>query len=243
MKVLCAAGTLIVALATIGCGHRTPPPETAPSPPEADDRQPGAEAPPPAAGVTGRPARLHTIESGDTLWSLSRRYGVSVDALVRANQLADPDRLTIGDPLIIPGPADPAAAGGGAAASGWVWPVAGGEVISGFGARRGRETHRGLDIRASPGQPVLAARSGTVVYAGGDMSDYGNAVILDHGNGLTSLYGHNQELLVREGDRVSRGQMIARAGKTGNATTVHVHFEVRRYTQALDPLRFLGAGH
>jgi murein DD-endopeptidase MepM/ murein hydrolase activator NlpD len=88
---------------------------------------------------------------------------------------------------------------------------------------------------------VFAARTGTVVFAGADMLDYGNAVILDHGNGLTTLYGHNEELLVRTGERVTRGQTIARAGKSGNASTVHVHFEVRRYAEALDPMRFLGS--
>jgi murein DD-endopeptidase MepM/ murein hydrolase activator NlpD len=97
------------------------------------------------------------------------------------------------------------------------------------------------DIRALAGQPVFATWTGTVVYAGADMLDYGNAVILDHGNGLTTLYGHNQELLVRAGERVTRGQTIARAGRSGNASTVHVHFEVRRYAEALDPLRFLGS--
>jgi murein DD-endopeptidase MepM/ murein hydrolase activator NlpD len=70
------------------------------------------------------------------------------------------------------------------------------------------------------------------------MRDYGTAVIIDHGNGLTSLYGHNSELLVSTGDRVGRGQPIARAGRSGNATTVHCHFEVRRYAKALDPVPF-----
>lgn len=253
MKTLRPACALIIASATLGCGSRTPP-ETAPGAPGTNE---AATAERPSEEHSAPAPLVHTVASGDTLWSLSRRYGVSVDDLARANELPDPDLLSIGDRLVIPGrvgsgsaPAAGAdtidgrtlaAARGDLPANAWVWPVSGGEVMSSFGARRGQQTHHGVDIRATSGQPVLAAFAGTVVYAGGGMSDYGNAVILDHGNGLTSLYGHNEELLVREGERVTRGQTIARAGRSGNATTVHLHFEVRRYAEALDPMRFLSS--
>jgi murein DD-endopeptidase MepM/ murein hydrolase activator NlpD len=176
--------------------------------------------------------RTHTVQPGDTLWSLSRRYEVSVSDLVRANDLTDPNRLSVGERLIIP-----ADAVGGT----WAWPVAGGEILSGFG-RRGLDTHRGLDIGARAGQQVVAAWPGVVVYAGSNMGGYGNAIILDHGGGLTSLYGHNSELLVSTGDEVGRGEPIALAGASGNATGVHCHFEVRKNAVALDPLGFLRAG-
>lgn len=247
-------------VAIAGCGSRKPP-ETAPDAPVSTD--PAANAPAARASEPGAPAEapaplVHTVASGDTLWALSRRYNVPMDQLVRANALSDPDLLLIGDRLVIPskhgaagvpaGRADApgsyavgAARGGSVPVDAWIWPVSGGEVMSSFGSRRGRASHRGLDIRARAGQPVFAARPGTVVYAGAGMLDYGNAVILAHDNGLTSLYGHNEELLVREGERVARGQTIARAGMSGNATTVHVHFEVRRYAEALDPMRFLSS--
>ena len=254
------AAIVFTAVAIIGCSSRKSP-ETAPDAPDSTEpvaSAPAARSSEPDASA-GAPAPLvHTVASGDTLWALSRRYGVSVDGLVRANALADPDLLSIGDRLVIPGgrgvagvPASSTVAPGAGAvsaagadsvpASAWIWPVRGGEVMSGFGSQRGQAAHRGLDIRALAGQPVFATWTGTVVFAGADMLDYGNAVILDHGNGLTTLYGHNEELLVRAGERVTRGQTIARAGRSGNASTVHVHFEVRRYAEALDPLRFLGS--
>jgi murein DD-endopeptidase MepM/ murein hydrolase activator NlpD len=175
---------------------------------------------------------VHRVQRGETLSSIANRYGVSVDDFVRANDLADPDLLTVGQPLIIPA---------GSRGGSWSWPVAGGEILSGFGTDRGIEVHRGVDIRADAGQPVVAAWAGVVVYSGSDMRDYGNAVILDHGGGLTSLYGHNAELLVSAGDRVGRGDPIALAGSSGNATTVHCHFEVRKNAVAIDPLELLGS--
>ena len=227
MKVLRPGCVLLVALVAIGCGSARNPPAT--SPPPAPVALPATEAnrPNPA------PVRTHTVQPGDTLWSLSRRYEVSVADFVSANNLVDPNRLSVGERLIIP-----AHAVGGA----WAWPVAGGEILSGFGNRRGRNTHRGLDIGARAGQQVVAAWPGVVVYAGSSMRDYGNAIILDHGGGLTSLYGHNSELLVRMGDAVGRGEPIALAGESGNATGVHCHFEVRKNAVALDPLSFLRAG-
>ena len=213
---------LVVALTAIGCGSaRTPPATSPPSP------QPVA---PTAGEAEAAAVRMHTVEPGDTLWSLSRRYRVSVDDFVRANDLANPNRLSVGDTLIIPAHA---------AGAMWLWPVTGGEILSGFGDYRGARIHRGLDIRAYDHQPVVAAWPGVVVYAGANMRDYGNAVILDHGVGLTSLYGHNAELLVSTGDEVGRGQPIALAGRSGNATTVHCHFEVRKHAVALDPLELL----
>lgn len=227
MKVLRPVCVLLAALVAIGCGSARTPPATSPPPP-APVVGPAAEA----DRAAPSPVRTHTVEPGDTLWSLSRRYGVSVADFVRANDLTNPNRLSVGERLIIPAHA---------ARGTWLWPVAGGEILSGFG-RRGSDTHRGLDIRAHAGQQVVAAWPGVVVYAGSNMGGYGNAVILDHGGGLTSLYGHNSELLVSMGDEVGRGQPIALAGESGNATGVHCHFEVRKNAVALDPLEFLRAG-
>jgi len=227
MRVFRPCCILFVALTAIGCGSASPPPVTSPRAPER-----GA---PPAAetAAVNSLVRTHTVERGDTLWSLARRYSVSVADLVRANDLADPDRLAVGDRLVIPT---------GAAAAMWLWPVTGGEILSRFGADRGDDVHRGLDIRAYDGQRVVAAWPGVVVYAGSNMRDYGKAVILEHGGGLTSLYAHNSELLVGIGEDVARGQPIALAGRSGNATAVHCHFEVRKGALALDPLEFFANG-
>ncbi|HEY7471807.1 MAG TPA: M23 family metallopeptidase [Gemmatimonadota bacterium] len=127
-----------------------------------------------------------------------------------------------------------------------VWPLAadgGGLLSSEYGnrihPRAGEERfHGGLDLRAREGTPVYAAAAGTVV-ASGTSGAYGNLVILDHGAGLQTLYAHNARNLVRPGDSVRRGQPIALAGHTGNATGDHVHFEVRWKGGTVDPRTIL----
>lgn len=94
--------------------------------------------------------------------------------------------------------------------------------------------HTGLDLAQETGTPVRAAGWGIVRFAGWD-DTYGNLVVVDHGNGFTSLYGHNEALLVREGDLVSRGEPVARLGNTGRSSAPHLHFEVRLEDEPLDP--------
>jgi murein DD-endopeptidase MepM/ murein hydrolase activator NlpD len=116
------------------------------------------------------------------------------------------------------------------------WPVSG-PVTSGFGVRWGR-MHEGIDIAVPSGTPVGAAASGTVIFAGW-MSGYGNLVAIDHGNGLSTAYGHNSSLVVSVGQTVSAGTLIAYSGSTGHSTGPHVHFEVRVNGTPVDPLGYL----
>jgi len=120
-----------------------------------------------------------------------------------------------------------------------------GRLSSFFGLRDhpilgGLRMHSGLDIAAPEGSPVRAAQSGIVVFSG-SRDGYGQVVEIDHGQGLTTLYGHNQENLVQEGQLVRQGQVIALVGETGLATGPHVHFETRRQGQAIDPLALVSS--
>jgi murein DD-endopeptidase MepM/ murein hydrolase activator NlpD len=116
------------------------------------------------------------------------------------------------------------------------WPVSG-PVTSGYGMRWGR-MHEGIDIAVGDGTPVRAAAAGTVIYAGW-MSGYGNLVVVDHGNGLSTAYAHNSSLVVSVGRPVAAGELISYSGNTGNSTGLHVHFEVRVNGSAVDPLGYL----
>ncbi len=98
--------------------------------------------------------------------------------------------------------------------------------------------HQGLDIMADRNTPVLAARPGLVVYSGWDGSGYGRMVAIDHGDGLRTLYAHLNQLLVKKGQTVEQGQLIALSGNTGNSTGPHLHFEVSLHDKKLDPLAF-----
>jgi murein DD-endopeptidase MepM/ murein hydrolase activator NlpD len=126
--------------------------------------------------------------------------------------------------------------GSGVSASGLIWPVHG-PVTSGFGWRWGR-MHEGIDIAVPTGTPVAAAASGTVITAGW-LGGYGNLVVIDHGNGLATAYGHNSSVTVAAGQSVAQGQVIAYSGSTGHSTGPHVHFEVRVNGSAVDPFAYL----
>jgi murein DD-endopeptidase MepM/ murein hydrolase activator NlpD len=121
-------------------------------------------------------------------------------------------------------------------ASGFIWPV-NGVVVSGFGMRWGR-MHEGIDISASSGTPIWAAATGTVIWSGW-RGGYGNAVVVDHGNGLATLYAHASALLVGVGQSVAQGETVALVGSTGNSSGPHLHFEVRVNGVAVDPLLYL----
>jgi murein DD-endopeptidase MepM/ murein hydrolase activator NlpD len=98
--------------------------------------------------------------------------------------------------------------------------------------------HEGIDIAVPSGTPVVASASGTVIVAGW-MGGYGNLVVVDHGNGIATAYGHNTSVTVGVGLSVSQGQLIAYSGNTGHSTGPHVHFEVRVNGSAVDPLGYL----
>lgn len=125
----------------------------------------------------------------------------------------------------------------------FLWPAAaGGRITSGYGRREkpnaaATSIHRGIDIGVASGTNVLAADGGTVIVAGSGRS-YGNYVVIDHGNGYTTLYAHNSRLCVSVGESVSRGQVIAKAGSTGNSTGPHIHFEVSYNGSLVNPMNF-----
>lgn len=125
-----------------------------------------------------------------------------------------------------------------------IWPVTGTiRITSPFGWRyhpilRVKKYHNGEDIAVPSGTPVHAADGGVVVVSGWE-GGYGNYIAIDHGNGISTGYGHNSRLLVRQGDKVVKGQVIAYSGSTGLSTGPHVHFEVRKNGIPVDPLPFL----
>jgi len=142
-------------------------------------------------------------------------------------------------------PATASDAAGGAQGSGSVagssklrWPVAG-KVISGFGARADGTHNDGVNVAAPMGTDVHAAESGVVAYAGDELKGYGNLVLLRHDNGWVTAYAHADEIMVKRGDRIKRGQIIAKAGRTGQVDQPQVHFELRQGQKPVDPTPFM----
>lgn len=148
---------------------------------------------------------------------------------------AQPSAPTVPTQTTAASPAAPADDGGGR----FGWPLRG-PLISGFGSRADGVRNDGVNIKADAGTPVHAAASGVVVYAGNELRGFGELLLIRHTDGLTSAYAHNSELLVRRGQRVRRGQVIARVGQTGSVSSPQLHFEIRQGSQPVDPMRYLG---
>ena len=121
----------------------------------------------------------------------------------------------------------------------FLWPVQG-DLVGKYGPMAGGTQNDGINIRAAEGTPVLAADAGTVAYAGNELRGYGNLILIKHADGWMTAYAHNSKLLVTRGQKVQRGQVIARIGATGAVTEPQLHFEVRRGSRALDPMDYLG---
>jgi murein DD-endopeptidase MepM/ murein hydrolase activator NlpD len=122
------------------------------------------------------------------------------------------------------------------------WPVNGpAKVISGFGVKANGLRNEGVNISVPEGTAVKAAESGMVAYAGNELKGYGNLILIRHDGGWVTAYAHNKELLVKRGDTVKRGDIIARSGQTGSVDAPQLHFEVRKGATAMDPQKFFGA--
>jgi murein DD-endopeptidase MepM/ murein hydrolase activator NlpD len=191
--------------------------------------------------------RTYVVASGDTLYSIAWRHGVDHRDLARWNELANPNRISIGQRLVL------APRGGAPPASRQIspgpapnlsrptfsWPTQG-TIAARFGDRGILTT--GIGIAGREGQDVIASASGRVVYAGGGLADYGQLVIIEHNESWLTAYGHNRRLLVAQGQTIGRGQKIAEMG-LGPAREPRLYFEIRQNGDPLNPLRLLpGSG-
>jgi murein DD-endopeptidase MepM/ murein hydrolase activator NlpD len=118
------------------------------------------------------------------------------------------------------------------------WPVQG-RIVSEFGTKPDGGHNDGIDVAVPQGTSVKAAENGVVAYAGDELKGYGNLVLIRHSNNWVSAYAHNEEILVKRGDQVRRGQIIAKAGKTGQVSQPQVHFELRKGSRPVDPTKFM----
>ncbi|WP_094676819.1 M23 family metallopeptidase [Hydrocoleum sp. CS-953] len=136
------------------------------------------------------------------------------------------------------GQADTYLPGGSMQFTGYSWPARG-ALTSGYGWRWGR-MHRGIDIAAPTGTPIVAAAPGIVTYADWNSGGYGYLVEIQHPNGSLTVYAHNSQILVREGQKVAQGELIAKMGSTGRSTGPHLHFEIHpKGNGAVNPMAYL----
>jgi murein DD-endopeptidase MepM/ murein hydrolase activator NlpD len=209
-------------------------------------------APPSAISPSSAPRSaqgvFHIVQPGENLFRIGKTYDVPYEELARVNRIRDPRQITVGQRIFIPRAARPLPVevvapgeeGAPQSDTGYegslLWPVSG-AVNSGFGPR-GSSFHDGLDIGAPEGTPIRVVEHGEVIYSD-QLRGYGNMVIVRHNGGIVSVYAHNQVNLVRDGQQVARGEIIARVGSTGRVTGPHLHFEIRKNNLAQDPMLYL----
>lgn len=205
-------------------------------------------------GCMVRAGVVHKVGPGETLWRICKTYGVDIGEVVKINDIEDPTEIRAGAKIFIPGVkrvkiVTPASSDAKTLNRDGTrtkvkkgerlfrWPVKG-TVSSRFGTR-GSARHDGVDIRASKGTAIKAAERGKVAFVSNSYDKYGRIIILEHDKDYFTVYAHNSRNSVKLGQSVAKGQVIGKIGRSGNATGYHLHFEVRKGKQVLNPLFFL----
>lgn len=182
---------------------------------------------------------IHTVAQGETLSGIAEKYGLPVKTIADASGLKNSDYLVVNQRLVIPSAAavlkgrQVKGASRGLPVGEMEWPVLG-WISSPFGIRDGRP-HKGVDIAADSGAPIKSVMPGRVVFAG-PRGTYGLAVIVDHGDDISTLYAHASKILVSEGQWVKKGQVIGHVGNTGQSNGPHLHLELLIDGMHFDPL-------
>ncbi|MDB2705660.1 peptidoglycan DD-metalloendopeptidase family protein, partial [Pseudomonadota bacterium] len=201
-----------------------------------------------------KPPSVYKVKKGDTLYSISWRYGLDYKKVAKINRIRSPYRIYVGQKLYFKSAKIKSAATKTKKATSkkavkkaapktnysnkalvWRWPTKG-KVISTYS--KSAAGRKGINIAGKSGQTVQAAAGGKVVYSGNGLTRYGNLLIIKHNDVYLSAYAHNKRLLVREGQSVKAGQKIATLGRSGTQRE-QLHFEIRRNGKPIDPMRFL----
>lgn len=179
------------------------------------------------------PQQYHLVRAGDTLYAIAFLYNLNTEDLAHLNHLVHPYMLKVGQRLTLNAPLQPQFSKTLTVKpwSKWFWPTATNRV-------KVLHQHKGITIRGRYQQPIYAASSGVVAYAGQGIPGYGNLILIKHSNHLLSAYAYNANLFVVVGQSVAKGQKIAQMGYM-NKHVAALHFEIRLQGQAQDPLRYL----
>jgi lipoprotein NlpD len=206
-----------------------------------------------ATHTVARGGLYHVVGRGENLFRIGKAYGIDYRELASKNRIDDPAKIEVGQRIFIPGaarrlpveiiaplsaserPLEPHEIPVGERR--FLWPMRVGTLTSRFGPRNG-SFHDGIDIAAPEGTPVYAAREGHVIYSD-QIPGYGNIVIVEHADGLSTVYAHNAQNEVSQGDFVRQGAELSRVGRTGRTSGANLHFEIRNQNIARNPLFYL----
>jgi murein DD-endopeptidase MepM/ murein hydrolase activator NlpD len=169
------------------------------------------------------------MEKSETLWKLSKTYNIDLDEIIKINKITDVTNIEIGQLIFIPArpaqerPAQPNTF----SSDDFIWPLQG-KTVALFGDSFDNMINKGINIAPSRNQDVVASRSGKVVFCSDNFLCFGKTIIIDHTDGFSTVYARNAELLVKTGEYVKRGALIAKAGQAGRDKDIFLHFEIRK---------------
>ena len=192
----------------------------------------------PVLPKTTAQATIHRVEKGQTLWRISRLYGMEVEELASLNNIQDSTKLEIGQKLLVPAGRKLQKPLPGIAEEDFGWPLKG-KVICAFGQPLNNTVNKGINIEPNRSLDVLASRSGKVAFYSDDFLDLGKTIILEHPEGFWTVYARNHEVYVKPGELINKGMVIAKAGSAGAENKVYLHFEVRKGSKSENPLFYL----
>jgi murein DD-endopeptidase MepM/ murein hydrolase activator NlpD len=182
----------------------------------------------PAKPQFAMPGIYHRVEKGQTLWKISKIYNADLDEIARVNRIPDTTSIEPGQLIFIPSAQKKQYTFEQSNnMEDFSWPLKG-RVISGFGQVFNDMINKGLNIQKVRAQDVLASRSGKVTFYDNNFENFGKTIIVDHGDGYSTIYARNAEVLVKVGDYVQKGAVIAKVGSTGNDRNTYLHFEIRK---------------
>jgi murein DD-endopeptidase MepM/ murein hydrolase activator NlpD len=185
------------------------------------------------------PGFYHKVIPGETLWSISKQYQIPIEELIQTNRLPEAAYIETGQRLYISKDKKKmrltAIPTNGSLFS---WPVEG-HVISTFGSHNRGTTNKGIHISSREGTDIVSAQSGKVSFADDSVKGYGKMIIIDHSDHFQTVYAHNSENYVRQGDQVKRNQVIAKVGSSGRANHPYLHFEIRKDYKPKNPFHYL----
>jgi len=185
----------------------------------------------------------HTVLKGQTLWRIAKAYDADIQKIIDSNRIGSPSKIDTGQKIFIPDAYKTVSIETFQSIPlkserGYIWPIKG-KITSYYGSKVDSVTNKGIDIKATQGQTIVAARSGKVVFCDEKVKGLGKTLIIDHGDTFSTLYAHNSENLAECGDYVKQNQVIAKAGQTGRAEKPGLHFQIRKGHKPQNPFYYL----
>lgn len=188
------------------------------------------------------PGIYHRVQRGETLWRISKIYGMDLEKIVQANRISDAGNIEVGQLILIPQASAKRqflSREASARLEDFIWPMKG-KIITYFGQSYNNMVNKGINIQPYRADAeVVAARSGKIIFSTQDFAGFGKTIIIDHGDGFSTVYARNSQVFVSVGESVEKGALIAKVGSTNRDKNIYLHFQIRKGHLPQNPYFYL----